>query len=340
MIKKIKEKLINGIGTDFPGAHFCFIDGQKITCDFVGYKELEPNKVELIGNEIYDIASISKIISTTSIILKLIEQNKLSYYTKVQDILPQYKHKETTIEMLLTHTSGLPAMIDNGYKIIDKDELIKGIYNQELIYEPNQKIVYSDVGFILLGFIIEKVMNNSIDKVAEQLIFTPLMMNDTSYNPEISRCAPTEFRDDKLFKGLHRGVVHDERSYILNGKSGHAGVFSTSYDISLYIRSILNDEILFNDKTKEKIFSTIIEREDMNGKNLTRTIGFNKYENMPENLNNLIYHTGFTGCNFWIDIKNKQGFVLLSNAVHPYREMNKIFRYRDDILELFYNNNK
>lgn len=108
-------------------------------------------------------------------------------------------------------------MVKDAHLINNKEELIKKIYETKFTYEPESKIVYSDIGFILLGFIVEKIMKMPIDVAADKYIFNPLNMKSTSYKPDKKLAAPTEYREDYIYKGLIRGKVHDERAYLLNG---------------------------------------------------------------------------------------------------------------------------
>ncbi|MCD6482585.1 MAG: beta-lactamase family protein [Candidatus Izimaplasma sp.] len=342
-----KKKLITDISSllksgvekkDFPGASYAVIfkDGT-IYSDYVGYKQVVPTKEINKGNEIYDCASLTKVISTTSMIMKLIEEQKLSLDTKVQEIIPRFIHPNITVYHLLTHTSGLPADIKRANTLVDKDDVLNRIFNFELINEVGKKIVYSDIGFIILGLIIEKLTNKRLDVYANEVVFNPLKMDNTSYRPNKANCAPTEFRDDEVYKGLLKGLVHDEKSFALNGLSGHAGMFSTSNDLAKFILSFLrNDEIILK---KETIDSLFIEREkdiNQNGVLLIRALGWQKKTKGSTSGDNTSYentilHTGFTGCNIWIDKLAGIGFVLLSNAVHPKRENNGIGKYRNMI---------
>lgn len=334
MIKKIKEILLEGVEKeDFPGGQFCLIENDVIKCDFVGYKSLYPTKQPTSNEVIYDVASLTKVVSTNTLIFKLIEDGKIELETKVKNILPNFKH-ESTIEEMLLHTSGLRPLIKNHGSVKTKKSLIDEIYSEELIYPPYTKIVYSDTGFMLLGFIIEKVSGKSLDKFAEEVFIKPLKMDKTTYSPNSNVTATTEF--DKSLQTYVNGFVHDERSRLLNGLSGHAGLFSTAEDLAKFINSFLNDEKIIKNKNKELIFSTIFSKPNLNDIQLIRTYGFEKYNINEE----LIGHTGFTGCNMWIDKKNKRGFVLLTNAVHPKRELNKIFAYRRKIFELYYKKEK
>ena len=335
--KDIEKIIKTGVdNNDFPGGHYCYIVEDKIKCNYYGYKMIEPSKQLLTGDEIYDIASLSKIVSTTTIIFKLIENNQLSLNTKVKDILKDYFDPNTEVIDLLLHRSGLNPIVHNAISINTKEQLIKQIYDERFVYEPKTKIAYSDTGYMLLGFIIEKITNKKLKDVAHELVFKPLEMTNTSYNPDVYKAVVTEYRDDKLHKGFVKGFVHDERSYLMEGNSGHAGVFSTAKDISKYIYSVLHDERVFKNETKNLIFNTTVKSTDLQDNEVVRSLGYQKFSFLPDTHNYLITHTGFTGCNMWIDIKNKRGFVLLSNAVHPLRSKNKIFPYRKQILDLFY----
>lgn len=333
---KIKEIIKRGVDKgDFPGAQFCLIEDKKVKCGFYGYNSLYPLKSKLKGDEIYDIASLSKIISTTTLILQLIEKEIILLETPLKKILPNYFDNKTTIYELLTHQSGLPPIVSNSNKLFTKEDLVKQIYLERFSYEPRSKIVYSDVGYKLLGFAIEKIYEKPLNKIAKKEIFSKVKMKNTSYRPNFYKSVVTEYREDHLFKGYVRGIVHDERSYLLEGLAGHAGVFSSAKDISKYIYSFLNDEKILKNETKAEIFNLTVTKDSNYEYKLARSLGFQKFASKPETNDYLITHTGFTGCNMWIDKKHKRGFVLLSNAIHPKREDNKIFSYREEILNLF-----
>lgn len=339
MIDNIKSLLEEGVKKEhFPGAHFLVVykDGRTMK-DFVGYKELYPTKILNTGNEIYDCASLTKVISTTTMIMKLIEENKLSLETEVFDILKRFKHKGIKIKHLLTHTSGLKADVRNSYLMSTNEDVLSAIYSSELQNEIGKHIVYSDIGYMLLGEIIKTLTNKELNEYAEEVIFSKLGMNDTGYRPDVTRCAPTEYRDDDVYKGYLRGKVHDEKAYALNGLAGHAGLFSTVDDIGKFILSFLrNDESVLKKETVDSLFVLRAKEEREKRVPLVRSYGFDKptiggtagdYVSFEDT----IVHTGFTGCNLWIDRLHGVGFVMLSNAVHPKREMNNIIQYRNKI---------
>lgn len=338
MYEDIKELLQSGVlNKHFPGATYCVVHKNgDIYCDKVGYKSLYPTKIPLVNDTIYDIASLSKVISTTTCIMKLIEDEKLSLEDKVSHILSRFKHSDITIYHLLTHTSGLQADIENASALRNEEEVFNKIYNYELINNVGEKIVYSDIGFILLGKIIEVITDKSLDQYAEETIFKPLGMKDTSYFPKKELCAPTELREDNVFSGYLQGLVHDEKSFALNGISGHAGLFSTSKDIAKFILAILNEEFVLNKHLTNELFKIREECIGPSNNLLVRALGWEKPTRGGTagdyvDRDNTILHTGFTGCNMFIERKKGIGFVLLSNGVHPKRERNKIGSYRNEI---------
>ncbi|MBU1142993.1 MAG: beta-lactamase family protein [Firmicutes bacterium] len=338
MYKNIKELLQTGVDQGFfPGASWCVVHGDgKVFCDFVGYKSLIPEKVLNSGDEIYDVASLTKVISTTTMIMTLIENQKLSLDTKIYTVLPKFKHQNIDVYHLLTHCSGLPADISRASKLKNKEEVLDRIYEMELIYQTGEHIVYSDVGFILLGQMIEKLTHMSLNDYANLMIFRPLEMHDTSYHPDQKRSAPTELREDEVYSGMLQGLVHDEKAFALGGEAGHAGLFSTAKDISKFIVSILQNNFVLNTKYLNELFLLREEKLDLKGNILTRALGWDKPQKGSSagdkiSKDSSIIHTGFTGCNMFIDKKNQFGFVMLSNAVHPKRDMNNIIQFRNKI---------
>lgn len=338
-LKQVKDILIKGIGKDFPGASFgmVFPDGH-IETDFVGFKQLIPTKEVCNGNEIYDIASLTKVVSTTTMIMKLIEDHRLALDDNISDYVPLFKRHDITIEDVLIHASGLPADISRARYLSNRQDVLYRVFDMALQYQTKTKIVYSDVGFILLGLVIENITGMSLDEAAKHMIFDPLHMKDTSYKPDISRAAPTEIRSDNVCQELLIGKVHDEKSFAMNGLAGHAGLFSTSYDLCLFIKDILLDHKVLNEQTINAMFIPRMTYQSDDGTLLIRSYGWDKNGaggilGHLERRDGIIGHTGFTGCHMIIDKTNQFGFVLLSNAVHPKRELNHIFAYRKEIAD-------
>lgn len=327
LVKIIEDEISDGA---FPGGNFAIITKDVTYIGSVGNKALVPSVEKNDVDTLYDMASLSKVISTTMVAYKLMELGKLRTYTKVNKYLTRFKHDNVTIWNLMTHTSGLPEGVSGLLKLKNKDEVIDKIYELDLLYEPGSTIKYSDVGYILLGFICEKITGKTLDELAFEYVFNQLSMKDTCYNPQdIKRCAPTELRNDVFHQGIQRGDVHDETAFLLNGVAGSAGVFSTVSDVSNFIKMVLNDGVfedreVFSKQTINLMYTPQVEEISGVAKlGTTRGLGWligglgGPLGDLASQ--NTIHHTGFTGTSMWIDRTNEIGFCLLTNRVHPTR---------------------
>lgn len=340
-MKSIDDRLLKAIDEgSFPGASYAivnesgFIDQQTL-----GYFRLFPEKEINREDVIYDVASLTKVISTTTMIMHLIENNQLKLSTRLVDVLHRLKHPDITIYHCLTHTSGLPADIKRAHTLKSREDVLTKVYEAELINPVGAKIVYSDIGFILLGQVIEAITKQRLSEYAHDIIFKPLGMNDTSYHPDPSRCAPTELRQDTVYQGFLQGLVHDEKSFAMGGEAGHAGLFSTAHDIGLFMQSMLKKQSVLKPETIDELFKLREERKLEDGTHLARALGWDKPTGRSSagayvDFDETIIHTGFTGCNMFIDHKNKIGFVMLSNDVHPTRETKGILKLRHEMSNL------
>ena len=322
----------------FPGANVAILLEDEEYLFSVGKKSILPKEELNSIDTIYDIASLTKVLVTTTLIMKLIDMGKLKLDTLVKDIIPEFRNNNNiNIFDLLTHTSGLPADIKLDLSV-DKETIRKKIYWCDSVYEKNTKVLYSDIGFILLGFIIEEIVRKPLDIIAKEFIFTPLNMNDTSYLPDsklFNRCAPTE--NSPHFHKILRGEVHDRKAYLMGGVSGHAGVFSDIDDMSKFARMILNrgeynKKRILSEKSVESLFKTQTPIGEIN-----RGLGYLTFDIRSPfstmNSGESIFHTGFTGTSLLIDKGNKISIIVLSNRVHPTRENIKIIEERKKIHE-------
>lgn len=322
----------------FPGANVAILLEDEEYLFSVGKKSILPKEELNSIDTIYDIASLTKVLVTTTLIMKLIDMGKLKLDTLVKDIIPEFRNNNNiNIFDLLTHTSGLPADIKLDLSV-DKETIRKKIYCCDSVYEKNTKVLYSDIGFILLGFIIEEIVRKPLDIIAKEFIFTPLNMNDTSYLPDsklFNRCAPTE--NSPHFHKILRGEVHDRKAYLMGGVSGHAGVFSDIDDMSKFARMILNrgeynKKRILSEKSVESLFKKQTPIGEIN-----RGLGYLTFDIRSPfstmNSGESIFHTGFTGTSLLIDKGNKISIIVLSNRVHPTRENIKIIEERKKIHE-------
>jgi len=335
LINKLNECIEDGVKNEvFPGANYCLIiDGEDYYGSF-GKKALYPKVEKNNLDTVYDIASLSKVVGTTSAILKLIEEGKLKLDDKINKYLEFIDNDIVTIRDLLTHSSGYPALTPDTTEMTKVEPLLNDLYNCKLEYETGTKVVYSDVGFMYLGFIVDK-LTGSMSKYLDEKFFKPLDMVDTAYNyKNILRIAPTE---EFKFRGMIRGFAHDEKAFLLDGVAGHAGIYSTVSDLGKFAKMLMN---YGSYEGKEYLSSNSIkliqEKHILNDdEDMYRSIGWivKKVEG-----NEVIYHTGYTGTSILIDFKNKISFILLSNRVHPTRENTKIIRFRKEVEKLIYNN--
>lgn len=291
-------------------------------------------------NAIFDMASVTKVIATTTASMLLYERGQLALDAPVQSYLPNFigKDKEKiTVRHLLTHTSGLIAFRRYFLDYHTPDEILNVILKEELTYPTGTQTIYSDLGVILLGKIIELVSGKSLEAFCRDEIFVPLRMHETFYQPDSSllpRVAPTEL--DTLTLGrkgrIVHGTVHDENAYTLGGVSAHAGLFSTARDVGMFLQMLLNGgsygelQLL----RPETIAQFIKRQEVVTGS--SRALGWDTADgkNSAGTLmsTEAFGHTGFTGTSVWSDPQTQLFVVLLSNRVHPTRENRRIIPFR------------
>ena len=293
------------------------------------------------SSDIFDLASITKVIATTSAIMRLVDQNKINIDKPVVTYLPdfegkkkKYKKQKSTITVkdLLSHSSGLPAFKQYYQMKKSRDLILESIYNTEPVRMIGDTLIYSDVGAIMLGELVEKVSGLSLNKFTDSLIFEPLGMTTTFFNPpkeKIHRIIPTEVDPNG---NLIHGYVHDENAHSLGGVAGHAGLFSTAKDLAIFSQMMLNKGIygwkrIFRQNTVE-LFTTranIIPES-------SRCLGWDSPSGASSGgvyLSDASFgHGGYTGTTLWIDPENEIIVILLTNAVHPNRK-NKEPKYFD-----------
>jgi CubicO group peptidase (beta-lactamase class C family) len=267
---------------------------------------------------LYDVASLTKVVVTTTLILMAHDEGRLKFDDKVIRYLPSYRHPHVTIHHLLTHTAGYAAK-DEKFKIIkDKEGMQAFILKKDLAYQSGTRVEYTDIGFILLGFILEDIYGD-IEQAAIKRIFVPLDMQDTCFNPAsrgwAQRCAPTEIQSER---GLIQGVVHDWKAYRMGGISGNAGLFSTAYDLMKFALNLLDDA----SSILHKKSIALLKEDQTSGLNLRRTYGWQTYDPGVCHFGNhagdkVLFHTGFTGTSLYIDFTRKTVIVLLTNRFLP-----------------------
>ena len=300
-------------------------------------------KREMSPSDIFDLASLSKVISTTAAIMILIDQKELKLDTKVYEIFPSIlrsddkfvnEKKAISIRHLLTHTAGFPPFKKYFSMDIKKREIINDICSTKLLHKPGDETVYSDLGMILLGKIVEYITGTSLDIFVSDYIYKPLGMGSTFYNPskkKLKRIVPTEIVSGYR-EGLIHGEVHDENAHKLGGVVGHAGLFSSARDLAVFSQMMLNGGIYGGKRIFKKSTVNQFASRAMVDTNSYRCLGWDSPSGEASGgiyLSDHSYgHTGYTGTSLWIDPDNDLFVILLTNSVHPKRD-NKTPNYFD-----------
>ena len=312
-------------------------DGKIFIKEAFGYHTYD-KKRETRTSDIFDLASITKVIATTSAIMKLVEMEKIDLDDPVIKYLPKFKGKQPdyfeqksmiSIRNLMTHTGGLAPFKKFYLMDSNTDGRLDSLFNSEPQTGIGEKMIYSDIGLITLGKLVEKVEGVLLDKFVDSLVFKPLGMISTFYNPpreKLHRIVPTEISKEYR-TGLIHGEVHDENAHSIGGVAGHAGLFSTVRDLARFSQMMLNKGIygwtrIFKPETVELFTqrANIVEGS-------SRCLGWDSPDGEASGgvylSDSSFGHNGFTGTSMWIDPENKIIVILLTNAVHPNRSWKK-----------------
>lgn len=315
-----------------PGFNMAVLTLDDEYSDSYGYRQLIPDKLELNRNTLYDLASLSKVVSTTTCILKLIEAGELTLDSTVHSIVPEVVGADCSIKDCLTHTTGLAPGIEN-YKTMSDEEFYHALYT----IRPNPAdigtIVYSDINFIYLGWVIDK-LKGSLKDYAQEAVFKPLAMNHSTYLPQdLSNVAATEVTEAR---GVISGVVHDGTNYRLGGSAGNAGVFSCLNDLVKFCRMMLDENDPFLSPKSREMLRTCYADKGQDRRSLGWIISSDKSSMGYEFSDHALYHTGFTGGSILIDLDKKFAFIILCNRIHPKRDNPAILNYRHVLNSIVY----
>lgn len=328
----------------FPGAQVAIVrDGKLIASRGIGRQTYDPTSPAVTTETMYDLASVTKVVATTVTAMNLWERGQLLIDIPVKSYLPKFSggaKDSVTFRHLLTHSAGMHWWVDLWNKAKNKQEALDYIYKLPLDYTPGDSMIYSDLGLITAGQILETVTGKPLDRLVKETIHGPLGMKNTMYNPPKSlllRIAPTEI-GGSMHRGLIHGEVHDENTFFLGGVSSHAGLFSTAEDLAILAQMLINGGIYKH----HRFFTPATIREWTRRQNMppgsTRAIGWDT----PSEKGSLagdyfspgsFGHTGFTGTSIWVDPNRKMAIILLTNRVYPTRERGGMRQVRRD----FYN---
>ena len=325
----------------FPGAQLLVArDGSVVYNKAFGRLEYSPASRAVDKATMYDLASLTKVVATTSAILRLYEENCLRLEDSVVWYLPEFGNhgKEgITVRNLLMHNSGLPAFKKLYSTAATPQAVLDSVYNSELIYSPGDSTLYSDFGFIVLGKIVETITGKPLDRYVSETFFQPLGMTRTMFTPPKSlwsNIAPTEL-DTVWRKALVWGTVHDETAALLGGVAGHAGLFSTASDLAVFAQMML-DKGFYGGRNylKPESFVLATTKQDTNS---TRALGWDTRTPTGYSSAGALFglqsfgHTGFTGTSIWVDPGRNLFVIFLTNRAYPTRDNTKIYKIRPEL---------
>ncbi|MDQ2936372.1 MAG: beta-lactamase family protein [Acidobacteriota bacterium] len=339
---------------DFPSAVYLVAEkGRPVFADALGNSVVQPERIPAALETIYDLASLTKPLITGQLCARRIKSRELTLDSSVSRYLPEFDRPDKnaiTLRELLTHSSGLPAwrplyILAEG----DPERVVSVIANLDLEYQPGTRVVYSDLGFIVLGFLLERVTSNRLAELALSEIFQTLGLKQTFFNPEIAMktgiaaCETGNGYEREMWRetgaGQYEdwrqdviwGEVHDGNSHFLGGAAGHAGLFSTAKETLVIANQFLAGQTkLLNASTCE------LFRKNMTpGLEESRSLAWQLAETKdsaagPDLLPDSFGHSGFTGTSCWIDPHSERVFILLTNRTHarslPFANINSARR--------------
>lgn len=301
----VREKVV-------PGVSFALIDGDRVETGQYGQAALIPQPEPLHAGMLYDVASLTKVVGTLSVILQLLAEGRLRLADCVHDYLPEWQDRRVTVHHLLTHTSGITGYIPNRNQLA-APELTQALLHLHVGPTFDRKMVYADVNYIFLGWIVEKILGDPIQTVVQRRVLTPLGMSHSTFTPvNPQSCVPTA---QTVERGLVRGEVHDPKGYVLQRRCGSAGLFSTVDDLARFCQAYWHPE-----RVAAVLPPVLVHQLAMdltpNGR-AGRSLGWALTSTQWPTPHRVIWHSGFTGTYLVIDQQQQQAMVFLSNRVHP-----------------------
>ena len=298
--------------------------GELVAHKALGRFTYDPASPVVTTASLFDLASLTKVVATTAVAMILYERGLLDLEAPVAAIVLEFanhdgRRREVTLRMLLAHSSGLPVYEKLFLRAKTREDLLQAAFTTPLAAAPGARAEYSDIGFIILGVVLERLADESLDAFCQREIFGPLGMANTTFNPARALKAsipPTD--DDRTFRHrIIQGEVQDENASVLGGIAGHAGLFSTAEDLALFAHAMLNSGHPILRPATVELFS----RRESAPEGTSRALGWDtpsapsqsgKYFS-PRSFG----HLGYTGTSLWIDADRQLSITLLTNRTWP-----------------------
>jgi CubicO group peptidase (beta-lactamase class C family) len=295
-----------------------------------GFANLVGEKAETQPDTLYDLASLTKVVVATTLALWLEDQKLWKLDQSVSHWLPEFTRSDITLRQLLTHTSGIIPHRPFFHLGRRPSAVRKAVFTEAALAGPAGTVSYSDLNFMLLGWAIERCVNEPLDRLFARVVTEPLAMTDTRFQlraRDRSRAAATELDgDQRLEPGLVRGEVHDGNAWSLGGVSGHAGLFSSTSDLTIFVQAMLNPR---HHPVLSAAAQARMARPHAGRQPDVRGLGWQveprAWGKWPEGT---LWHTGFTGTSLLISPRANIGVVLLANGVHPLRKLDEQTAFR------------
>ena len=321
----------------FPGAELAIIrDGALAYNRAFGSLTYDPSSGEVSHATRYDLASLTKVIATTTAVMKLCDKGALSLEDSVSRFLPRFSgglKRGITVRQLLMHRAGLPPFRKLWEICPTPEAALDTVYETPLVARPGDTTIYSDFSMIILGKVVEKISGRPLNEFVERELYRPLGMTSTGFLPPIGErqlIAPTEF-DSTWRRRLVQGTVHDENAAFFGGVSGHAGLFSTASDLAVFMDMLMNGGTYGGVRyLSDSIVHMFTGRQDTVA---DRALGWDLKSPEGSSAGDLFSpasfgHTGFTGTSIWVDPARKLCVIFLTNRVYPTRANHRIARVR------------
>lgn len=285
-----------------------------------GSRAIEPRREPMSLDTVFDLASLTKPIATATSVMRLVQLGQVRLNDPLSRHVPEFGRngkEEITIRQLLTHFSGLREDLDLDTPWWGREEALRRTFEERPVRPPGSHYVYSDINYIALGYLVERVSELPLDKYADAHIFQPLKMINTRFVPPrawAQRIAPTEYEERRL---MMRGVVHDPTARRMGGVAGHAGLFSTARDLAKFAQAMLDGKVL-----PVSIIEKMTTPQQPANATVLRGLGWDIDSPFSSVRGELLPvgsygHTGFTGTSFWVDPYTSTYIIILANAVHP-----------------------
>lgn len=327
--------LVNTLHTGFPaGANLAVVarDGVLVRA-WSGYATAVGEPEFTASDTLYDLASLTKVIATTTLALCLEDQGAWRLSQRAAQWVPDLDQRDITLRQLLTHTSGIVPHRPFFLLGPRPAAIRRAVIEEAQHADPPGRVLYSDLNFMMLGWAIEQCAGESLDRLFARVVSGPLGLTDTVFRPGVkrrARSAATELDgDQRLGPGLVRGQVHDGNAWALGGVAGHAGLFSTASDLAVFARELL-------DPRRHRILKAATQarmvRHQAGGQPDVRGLGWRLeprgWGRWPTGT---FWHTGFTGTSLLLSPRADLGVVLLANAVHPTRDLERQSAFRAEV---------